>query len=59
MDDWRRILDRATEHGDLLGVDREKFPADLAALVRYSKAMERLQTGKALPQPVAFRAVDG
>ena len=58
MDDWQRILDRATERGDLLGVDREKFPADLAALVRYSKAMERLETGEAVPPPVAFRAVD-
>ena len=58
MDDWQRILDRATERGDLLGVDRRKFPADLAALVRYSKAMERLETGEALPPPVAFRAID-
>jgi hypothetical protein len=58
MDDWQSVLDRAIKRGDLLGVDRDKFPADLAAIVRYSKAMERLETVPAPPARVAFRAVD-
>jgi len=58
MGDWQSGLDRATKRGDLLGLDRDKFPADLTAIVRYSKAMERLQTVNALPAPAAFRAID-
>lgn len=57
-DDWQSVLGRATERGDLLGVDRSKFPADLAALVRYSQAMERLKAINAPPGPVPFQAID-
>jgi hypothetical protein len=55
MADWQTLLDRARVRGELLAVDRKRFPADLATLVRYSKAMEALSPAKIIPsKPVRF-----
>jgi len=57
MADWQGVLDRARNHGGLLGVDRDRFPADLATMVRYSKAIEALPKRAAMPGALPFRKV--
>lgn len=58
MADWQSVLDRARNRGDLLGVDRDRFPADLATMVRYSKAMEALPKRATMPRVLQFRKVE-
>jgi hypothetical protein len=38
---WRAFLKRARRHGDFLGVDTSKWPADFASLKRYHEDLKR------------------
>jgi hypothetical protein len=38
---WRELLRRARRHGDFLGVDTSKWPADFASLKRYHEDLKR------------------
>ena len=54
IDCWSQLVGRASNGGELLGVDRERYPRDFAALVRYHTALQRrASAGPAVrPMPV-------
>ena len=53
-DQWRSILNRARQHGEFIGVDKQKYPVDAASYVRHYNRPE--ETRRALPNSRAANA---
>jgi hypothetical protein len=41
IEDWKKLLGRATKTGDFLGVDEDKYPMDFGSFVRYHPHMRK------------------
>ena len=56
--EWQRLADRGRRVGVLAGVDAENWPADFAALARYSDALDGVATPGDKPAPIGVEAFD-
>ncbi len=59
IEDWRTILNRARVRGEFVGVQEDKYPADLATLVRYHTEIKRIIEARyPLPQSLTLQQLD-
>jgi hypothetical protein len=59
IEEWRRLLGRARQHGAFVGVDEEVYPRDFAVFVRYYFALLRkLNSCYPLPPPLRLEELD-
>jgi hypothetical protein len=58
IDRWRAIVDRATDNGQLAGVDPRAYPRDFASFVRYHHALKRIGQQAPLPEPLPWATVE-
>ena len=57
-DEWQPVLDRARRSGGLAGVDRDRFPTDLAVFARYRDSLRRARPRWPLPGPLRPAELD-
>jgi hypothetical protein len=54
IDEWERLLARATRSGEWLGADTSEFPMDYAQFARYHTEVQRIAARHPLPPPLTL-----
>ncbi|TCK33656.1 hypothetical protein B0G84_7945 [Paraburkholderia sp. BL8N3] len=54
IDEWRKLLARATRTGRFLGVDTQRYPRDFATFVRFDQALRQLRPTFEPPPPMTL-----
>ncbi|CAA9251114.1 hypothetical protein AVDCRST_MAG92-1995 [uncultured Coleofasciculus sp.] len=57
-DQWRSILNRASKHGEFIGVDEQKYPVDAASYVRHYTDLKKLDGRYPIPEPLTLDQLD-
>jgi hypothetical protein len=55
---WRSIVGRARGHGELIAVDPESFPRDLATPARFNQELRRVDGRPTPPRPLTLDELD-
>jgi hypothetical protein len=59
IDDWRRLIQRASTGGEFIGVDGRAFPRDFAVFARYhDDLIRKVQARYPLPTPLRLEQLD-
>lgn len=58
IEQWRSILERATQRGAFVGVNEQKYPHDLAANVRSYTELKQFPQRYPLPEPLGLAQLD-
>lgn len=59
IDEWRRLLGRAREHGEFLGLRPRSYPAHFAHFARYSQALrQKIPARHPMPDPLQLEQVE-
>jgi hypothetical protein len=59
IEQWRHLLDRATKHGDFLGIDPAKYPRDFATFIRYhTDFRKKIRARYPMPEAVSLQEVE-
>jgi hypothetical protein len=59
LDRWEELITtRATDRGELIGIDRRSYPADPGSALRFQPAFEGLPPRHPLPAPLTVEAID-
>jgi hypothetical protein len=58
IDQWRSILNRASKHGQFIGVDEQKYPVDAASYVRHYTDRKKLDGRYPIPEPLELHQLD-
>jgi hypothetical protein len=58
IEEWRSIFNRASRHGDFIGVNEQTYTGDLASFTRHYTELKKLEGRYPIPEPLTLDQLD-
>ncbi|MEC4815456.1 MAG: hypothetical protein SAK29_19580 [Scytonema sp. PMC 1069.18] len=58
IEEWRSIINRARNQSRFVGVDEQRYPRDIASMIRYYTELKRLDGCYPIPEPLKIYQLD-